>query len=452
MADTFDLVVLGGGSGGLAAGIAAARHGARVALLEPAELGGTCVNLGCVPKKAMWMAAGLAWQQPLAQAFGFSLSSPQDWRQLVARRQTYIDNVRASYRRQLDALDITHIRARGELLDAGLVQAGGQRLKARHVLIATGARASRPQLEGAELGIDSGGFFDLRAAPQRVAIIGGGYIGVELAGILQALGSQVQLLVRGRMLERFDRDLVAALDTDLSQRGIQVRNDCHVAGLRRDGQALQVMLDDEEHIAADCVLWATGRRPNSDGIGLERVGVACEDSGHIRIDADNATNISGVHAVGDVGTDPALTPMAVMAGRVLAERLFGDTDVAPVDRRYVPTVVFSLPPLASVGMSEKQARECHGDAVQVFEKRFRPMGRALAGMAQQAFVKLVCAGPEQRVVGLHAMGEGFDEALQGFALAMRLGATRQDFESTIAIHPGMAEELLRVPEKQKASS
>lgn len=447
MADAFDLVVLGGGSGGLAASIAAARRGARVAVLEPAELGGTCVNRGCVPKKAMWLAAGLAWQQSLARALGFTLAPPPDWTALVARRQAYIDNVRASYRKQLAALDITQVRSRGELLEPDLVQAGDQRLKARHVLIATGARASRPQVEGAELGIDSDGFFELRAAPKRVAIIGGGYIGVELAGILQALGSRVELLVRGRMLERFDPDLVAALQSDLAHRGIRVRNDCHVAGLQRDNQALNVLLDDAAPIAADCVLWATGRRPNSDGIGLQRLGVDCQESGHIRIDAHNATNVPGVFAVGDVSTDPALTPVAVLAGRVLAERLFGDADVAPVDRRYVPTVVFSLPPLASVGMSEKQARECHGDAVRVFEKQFRPMVRALADDPQRAFVKLVCAGPEQRVVGVHAMGEGFDEALQGFALAMRLGASRQDLESTIAIHPGMAEELLRVPEK-----
>lgn len=447
MADNFDLVVLGGGSGGLAASIAAARLGARVAVLEPDELGGTCVNQGCVPKKAMWMAAGLASQQPLARAFGFSLEAARDWQQLVQRRQGYIENVRASYRKQLEALDITHIRARGELLAPDLVRGGDERLKARHVLVATGARSQRPELRGQELGIDSNGFFDLRAAPRRVVVVGGGYIGVELAGILHALGSQVELLVRGKVLERFDRDLVEALETDLVTRGIRVRHDCKVKALARSGDALEVELEQGGPIAADCVLWAIGRRPNSDGIGLERIGVACNERGQIVIDEHNATNVPGVHAVGDVGTDPALTPMAVMAGRVLAQRLFGGANVAAVDRRFVPSVVFSLPPLATVGMTESQAREAHGAAVRVFEKSFRPMSRALAGEEQRAYVKLICVGDQQRVLGVHALGEGFDEALQGFALALRLGATRQDFESTIAIHPGMAEELLRVPEK-----
>lgn len=444
----FDFIVLGAGSGGLAAAIRAAGHGARVAVIEPQELGGTCVNVGCVPKKAMWLAARLADSTGLAAATGFEpIQPPQDWQALVARRQHYVENTRKAYRKRIQALGITHVAARGRLLpkqqDLHQVEAGAQRMQAPQVLIATGARARWPQIPGAELGTDSNGFFQWRKPPAQVVIVGAGYIGIELATILDALGSKVTVLARGNVLPQFDAGLVAALVEQMQARGIRLCSGRQVAAVARAGDGLQLELDNGETIPTQALLWAAGRVPNSDDIGLQELGVRCTESGHVQIDEWNATTVEGLHAVGDVTTDVPLTPVAVLAGRILAERLFGTGTVAPMDRNIVPSVLFAHPPLASVGLSEARAREQHGEAVRVYEGDFRAMPEALADGQFRHRVKMICVGQEQRIVGLHALGEGFDEALQGFAVAMRLGATRADFDATIAIHPGVAEELLR---------
>ena len=446
----FDLVVIGGGSGGLAGAFRAASHGARVALLEPGALGGTCVNVGCVPKKAMWLAADLAQKMELAHRLGFDLpdTAPSlDWREFIADRQRYIENIHASYRQRLDAAGIVLLPHRGRLLGADTVAcADGVRLRADHILLATGGHPVRPPIPGAQHGIDSNGFFALCAAPARVAIVGAGYIAVELAGVLQALGSRVDLFVRGaRLLESFDADLGAPLVEDYRQHGIHA----HV------GYALQAVDQDHDgrvrlRNAADAVtdpydtlIFATGRRPSTADLGLDAAGVACDARGFVVVDAQQRTNVPGIHAVGDITPQPALTPVAIAAARRLMDRLFGGQPDAAVDLADVATVVFSHPPIGKVGLSEAEARARFGDGdVHVYRTNFRPMLHALADSPQRSLFKLVCVGEDRRVVGLHLLGEGVDEMLQGFAVALRRGITLQDLHDTIAIHPTSAEEIV----------
>ncbi len=448
MSQDFDLVILGGGSGGLAAAFRAATHGARVALLSEGPLGGTCVNVGCVPKKAMWLAADLAHRMALARALGFDVPETPalDWPTLIAHRQRYIANIHAGYQQRLDAAGIALLPVRGRLLSSDTVQCNdGVRLRAPHVLIATGGRPQRPSVPGAELGIDSDGFFHLYAAPERVAIIGGGYVAVELSGVLQALGSQVDIFVRKPMLlDGFDEDLVLQLVEDQRQHGVRCHFD-HTPGSLRKADGNRVILRDAagvDSVPFDVVILATGRRPNSDDIGLDVAGVAVGARGHVLVDAWQATNVAGVYAIGDVASDIALTPVAIAAGRRLMDRLFGGQPNAALDYSQVATVVFSHPPIGKVGLTEAQARLQFGDAVRVYRSSFRPMLHALADSPQRSLFKLVCVGEEERVVGIHLLGDGADEILQGFAVALKRGLVKRDLDDTIAIHPTSAEELV----------
>lgn len=448
----FDLVVLGGGSGGLAGAFRAARHGARVALLEPAELGGTCVNAGCVPKKAMWLAAELAAKISLAGELGFQVAPPVlDWPAFVAHRQRYIANIHASYRRGLDQAGVAWMACRGRLLDAHTVVTDtGVRLRAGHVLVATGGHPLKPPIPGAELGGVSDDFFRLAAAPEQVAIIGGGYVAVELAGVLQALGSRVELFVRGpRLLAEMDAEVVAQLQDDMRENGVRLHLDAPVHALAAEGGRVRVLhkggTEDVVATAFDRVLFATGRAPNTAGLGLEEAGVDLGEKGEIVVDAYQDSSLAGVHAVGDVTAAPALTPVAIAAARRLMDRLFGGQAEARLDYANVPTVVFAHPPLATVGLSEQRARELHGEAVSVHTSRFHAMVHALARSPQSSLFKLVCVGEEERVVGIHLLGETADEILQGFAVALKLGVTRRQLQDTIAIHPTSAEEVVLMP-------
>ena len=444
-AQRFDLVVIGGGSGGLAAVFRAAAHGARVALCEPALLGGTCVNVGCVPKKAMWLAADLADRLRLARPMGFDVPPPAlDWPTFLGHRQRYIDGIHAAYRRRLDEQGVTVLPTRARLLDARSAACDtGEVLHAERVVIATGGRSRRPDVPGAELGGVSDDVFAWTAPPQRLAIVGGGYIAVEFAGVLKALGSQVELFVRGtRLLDGFDAELAARLADDYRQSGMRLHFGHHLAAVEPDGDGLR--LRDENGDASDrfdTLLFATGRTPNSEGLGLDAAGVACDERGRIVVDAFNATNVDGVFAVGDVTTDPALTPVAIAAARRAMDRTFGG-DARPLDRDLVPTVVFSKPPMARVGLDEAEARKRHGDAVRTYRADFRPMLHALADSPRRSLFKLVCVGEDQRVVGIHLLGEAADEILQGFAVAVKLGITLDDLHDTVAIHPTSAEEVV----------
>lgn len=445
----FDLIVLGGGSGGLAGAFRAAEHGARVAVLEPADLGGTCVNAGCVPKKAMWLAAEVAHRLRLAERIGFRMQGDAalQWPELIASRQRYIAGIHAHYRTRLDDAGIVTMPVRGCLENADtVVCADGTRLTAPHVLLATGSQPVHPEIPGAELAIDSDGFFGLCEAPPHVAVIGGGYIGVELACLLQALGSRVDLFVREkRVLAAFDADLTGQLAADMRHHGTRIHFDERVSGIEScDGegrmrlQGVTACADER----FDTVVLATGRRANTDGLGLDAVAIDTDKRGRIEVDDCQNTSAAGVYAVGDVTTQMALTPVAIAAARRLMDRLFGGDDDARLQAERIPTVVFAHPPLGKLGLTEAEARERHGDAVHVLTSRFRPMLHAMAESPQRSLFKLVCVGEERRVVGIHLLGEGVDEILQGFAVAMQRGMTLADLHDTMAIHPTSAEEVV----------
>ncbi len=439
-----DLLVIGGGSGGLACAIRAATHGARVTLFEPRELGGTCVNRGCVPKKAMWYAAEWAEAQAMAKAVGFDVEPGKlDWPAFVARREAYVLRARTSYASRLAKLGIEVVPELAHFTGPRTLCAGGNDYRAPHVLIATGSRVRPLGVPGAELAIDSDGFFKLDACPARVGIIGGGYIGVELAGVLRALGAQVEITTRSGLLTHFDADLGKELGAAMQAGGIVHHEGCAVRGIRRDGDAL--WLDCGDGVARgpyDRVIGAVGRVPNVETLALDAAGVQVNDAHEIVTDAFENTSAKGVYAIGDVNGKPALTPVAIAAGRQLAERLFHGKADAHLDYANIPSVVFAHPPVGSVGLSEAAARKQFGAGVTVHTSRFTPMPWSLAGREGKIFMKLVCAGAEQRVVGLHGIGPGMDEMLQGFAVALKLGATYADLLRTVAIHPTSAEEFV----------
>ncbi|GAA5080295.1 glutathione-disulfide reductase [Lysobacter panacisoli] len=445
-APEFDLIVIGGGSGGLAGAFRAAEHGARVALLEPHLLGGTCVNVGCVPKKAMWLAADVAGRLNLARTLGFPVTpAPLDWCEFIVHRERYIANIHASYRRRLDAAGIALLPSHAGFLDPHTVECeNGTHLRAERFLIATGGRPVRPAIPGADLGGDSDTFFQWRAAPECVAIVGGGYIAVELAGMLQALGSRVELFVRGdRLLREFDHELADQLAEDYRQAGIHLHFGYDLAAVERDDGGVRLRgMDGSECGRFDALLFATGRRPNSERLALERVGVAIDAQGHVVVDERHTTSVEHIFAVGDITPNPPLTPVAIAAARRLMDRVYGNA-TALLDPNDIPTVVFSHPPLGQVGLTEADARRVHGDeAVHVYRAGFRPMLYALADVPQHSLFKLVCVGEERRVVGIHLLGEAADEILQGFAVALKRGITLDDLRDTVAIHPTSAEEVV----------
>ncbi len=444
---SFDLLVLGAGSGGIGTAIRAARHGARVALLDPGPFGGTCVNAGCVPKKAMWLAARLASLQQTARQAGFAtIAGPLDWPAYVARREAYIGDIHASYRAQFEAAGIEVVRESGRFLAPGVVATPTREFRAAHVVVATGSRPRPAEIHGGHHAIDSDGFFGLRAAPPRVAIIGGGYVACELAGVLHALGSEVELFVRGEaLLTHFDADMVEHLVGIMRGRGIGVTCGRTLAAISRSDRA-GLALSFEETAAAesgfDSVIWAAGRTPNTATLDLAAAGIAVDATGHIVVDDRQDTNVVGIHAVGDVTGRVALTPVAVAAGRRLADRLFGGQPEACLDYRDIPSVCFGAVPVGAVGLTEAAARERHGDAVRVYRTRFRPMLNAIVGCDERVAIKLICFGDDERIVGIHLAGDGVDEILQGFAVAMKAGARKADLDATVAIHPTAAEELV----------
>ena len=441
----FDLIVFGAGSGGIAMAIRAARHGAKVAVLEPGPLGGTCVNVGCVPKKAMWLAAELADAQQLAREVGFDVTpGALDWEAFVARRSSYIANIHVSYRRRFADLGISLICARGRLLAPNRVAAGAHELVTAHVLLATGARPQRLAFAGGDLGIDSDGFFALRACPRRVAVVGSSYIAVELAGVLRGLGSEVSLFARsGRLLRAFDRELGDVLAEAMRGQGIEVAFDHVPVGTSRDASGYSLRFSNGKVAGGfDELIWAIGRTPNTEDLAAQAAGIALDAQGFIVTDEAQNTTAPNVYAVGDVTGRLALTPVAIAASRQLADRIFGGKADAKLDYANIATVVFSHPPLATVGLSEALARDQHGDAVKVYRASFRPMLNALAQRETKTLMKLVCVGADERVVGIHLIGSAADEIVQGFAVALKMGARKADLDATVAIHPTSAEELV----------
>jgi len=440
-----DLIVLGAGSGGLATAFRAAQHGAKVALLDPGALGGTCVHRGCVPKKALWFAAQWAQAQQFAVDVGFASGpGPLDWERFRQVRQRYIDAIDQSYARRLKDEGVQLIRQAGRFIAADTIElTDGSQLQAAQIVIATGARPRALALPGFGLGMVSDDVFTLPSLPRRLAIVGGGYVATEFAGLLQALGSDVEVLAHERLLEGFDAELVQALQELMEAQGVRVNLQSAVRAAHCGADGLR--LDDAvagSRGPYDAVLWAVGRVPNSEALGLASIGVATDERGHVLTDARQDTSVKGVHAVGDVTARKALTPVAVAAGRRLADRLFGGQPGAQLDYENIPSVVFSKPPLGMVGLTEEAARKQYGDTVIVYRTRFTPMQWALTGIHGQSLMKLVCVGNDERVVGIHVLGPGADEMLQGFAVALKLGLRKCDLDATVAIHPSSAEELV----------
>ena len=445
----FDLLVLGGGSGGLAAAQRAAEHGARVALFEPARLGGTCVNVGCVPKKVMWNAAELAAALEHAPDYGFDVRvESHDWPKLKRGRDAYVLRLNGIYERNLEKKGIVTVRAAATLGGAGeLVTAAGERFGAPHIVIATGGAPMVPALPGAELAITSNDFFSLERLPRRIAIVGSGYVAVELAGVLQSLGSDVQLLIRhDRVLRHFDALLGEKLMLAMRASGIEIATGVVARALARppDSDTITVDAVDGRRLEGfDEVLFAIGRAPLTPGLGLETAGVVCSSQGHIVVDRYQNTSTPGIYAVGDVTGQAELTPVAIAAGRRLSDRLFGGMADRHLSYDVVPTVVFSHPPVGTVGLSEEQARERYpNEPIKIYTSEFVSMFYALTDAKPQTAIKLVCVGEDERIAGCHVIGLGADEMIQGFGVAVTMGARKRDFDDTIAIHPTSAEELV----------
>ena len=441
----YDLIVIGGGSGGLAAAQRAAEYGARAVVIEAARLGGTCVNVGCVPKKVMWNAAHLAHALQDAPEYGFDLTlRGHDWPGLKAKRDAYILRLNGIYERNLANRKVELIRGRARLVGPRTVEVDGRQLTGGRVLIATGGRPCRPDIPGAELGIDSDGFFELGSLPAKLTVVGGGYIAVELAGVLVALGSEVTMLLRhDRVLRRFDTMLAEGALESLRESGVTVLTQAVPTSILRgaDGRLAIVLADGRELGPQDSLIWATGREPCTDFIA-PGLGVPKDADGCILTNEYQETALDGLFAIGDVTGRAQLTPVAIAAGRRLADRLWGGMVGRKLDYDSIPTVIFSHPPIGTVGLTEDEARARHGDAVQVFTSTFVPMYHAMTAVKPKTRMKIVTLGPERRVIGVHLLGPGADEMLQGFAVAVRMGATKQDFDDTVAIHPTSAEELV----------
>ncbi|MFO1425087.1 MAG: glutathione-disulfide reductase [Candidatus Competibacteraceae bacterium] len=446
MAQQYDLIAIGGGSGGLSVAERAARHGARCALIEAARLGGTCVNVGCVPKKVMWHAAHLAHALDDAQGYGFRLDYfGFDWQKLKTARDRFVSNLNEWYLGYLAEAGVTLIRGLARFVDAHTLTVGDERYRADHIVIATGGRPQVPNLPGAQFGITSDGFFELNTCPARVAIVGSGYIAVELAGMLQALGAEVTLLIRkDQVLRSFDAMLREQLMERLREDGIHVMIRTQVRAVARLASgALSLHCEGAESVLnVNAVLWAIGREPNTDALKLAAAGVMLNPDGSIPTDPYQNTNVPGIYAIGDVTERFHLTPVAIAAGRRLADRLFGGQPERRLPYENIPTVVFSHPPIGTVGLTEEEARRQYGDAVRIYQTRFRPIYHAFTTHQPPTVMKLVCVGPEEKIVGCHLIGQSADEILQGFVVAIRMGATKRDFDDTVAIHPTSAEELV----------
>ena len=444
--EQFDLLVVGGGSGGLACAQRAAEYGARVALIESGRLGGTCVNVGCVPKKIMWNASEIQEAVEDGVDYGF-LPTPagHDWPSLKAKRDAYVLRLNGMYARSLASRKIEHIEGRASFIGPQLIAAAGRTLGAPHIVIATGGRPLLPSIPGAPLGITSDGFFELAQRPERVAVAGSGYIAVELAGILAGLGSKVVLVIRGQqVLRQFDALLGETALLMLREMGVDVESSCRGAQLVRlpDG-SLEFELHDNRRMGPfDSVIWAVGRVPNVEELVLSRAAVRLSPEGFIATDDFQATSAAGIYAVGDVTGRIPLTPVAIAAGRRLSDRLFGGQTQRRLDYDSIPTVIFGHPPIGSIGLSEAQARARHGPAVRGYTSSFVPLYHAMTVRKPHTHMKLVTVGEEEHIVGAHVIGPGADEMLQGFAVALRMGARKRDFDDTVAIHPTSAEEFV----------
>ena len=443
----YDYIAIGGGSGGIASVNRAALYGKQCALIEMGDIGGTCVNVGCVPKKVMWYSAQIADAiKKYGPDYGFDTELKSfEWKKLINNRQDYIKRIRASYDSVLSKNNIDVIHGFAKFIDKKTIEVNGEKITADHILIATGTQASLPDIEGVEFGIDSNGFFELQDLPKRTAIIGSGYIAVELAGVLNSLGSNVQLFIRkNQPLRNLASFLGQTLIEHMRSENIQVYTHTQIKKVSKleDNSIVLYLEDGNKHIV-DCLIWAVGRKPNSQPLDLNLTNIQLNDQGFIQVDSFQNTTETGVYAIGDITGKVELTPVAVAAGRRLSERLFNNKPNEHLDYNNVPTVVFSHPPIGTVGLTEEKAIEQFGkDNVKVYSSSFTSMYTAVTEHKQLTKMKLICVGAEEKILGIHGIGYGMDEILQGFAVALKMGATKQDFDNTIAIHPTSSEEFV----------
>jgi glutathione reductase (NADPH) len=446
----FDLVVLGAGSGGLATSKRAASYGAKVAIVEEDRVGGTCVIRGCVPKKFMVYAAEFAHAFEDARGYGWSAGDAKlDWPKLVAARDANVAGLEATHERLLGDNRVELLRGRARIAGPNEVRVGDRTLTADRILIATGSRPVVPEVEGIEHVITSDGFFELKEQPREVAVIGAGYIACELAGVLQALGTKTHLIYRGELpLRGFDGDLRAELDESMRNSGMQVHSRTVVRRIAPlpNGGGFTLELDGPDGectLSVDCcLLYATGRRANTEDLGLEELGIAVDELGNVTCGEDCSTSVPSIFAVGDVTGRSPLTPVAIHAGRLWADRIYGGRDV-PMSYENIASAIFTDPPIGTVGLAEEEARASYGDdAIRVYKARFRPMLHSLSGRNQRTTVKLVVRKDDELVLGCHLIGKDAPEIIQGFAVAVKMGATKRDFDATVGIHPTTAEELV----------
>eukprot|EP00062_Callorhinchus_milii_P007557 gi/632949321/ref/XP_007890092.1/ PREDICTED: glutathione reductase, mitochondrial [Callorhinchus milii] len=454
-----DLLVIGGGSGGLAAARRAAELGRRAAVIESNRLGGTCVNVGCVPKKVMWNAAVHAEYLHDHADYGFEVPSVKfSWRMIKEKRDAYVSKLNDIYQNNLNKDQVETIRGHATFTSDAepTLEVDGKRYTAPHILIATGGRPIVPSdkdIPGASLGISSDGFFELEELPRKSVIVGAGYIAVEIAGILSALGSNAHLLIRHeKVLRTFDSMISLNCTQELESAGVKILKHTQVKSLKKSGGSLEVTIvtGESDQTATtsvlkdvDCLLWAIGRSPNTDGLNLSQLGLKLDPKGHVVVDEFQNTSKTGIYAVGDVCGKALLTPVAIAAGRKLAHRLFEGKEDSKMDYSNIPTVVFSHPPIGTVGLTEEEAVTKYGrERLKIYTTSFTPMYHAVTSRKTKCVMKLVCAEKEEKVVGLHMQGFGSDEMLQGFAVAIKMGATKSDFDNTVAIHPTSSEELV----------
>ena len=453
MTKHYDYIAIGGGSGGIASVNRAASYGKKCAIIEAKHLGGTCVNVGCVPKKVMFYGAQIAEAiNHYAPDYGFDVDVKKfDFAKLVESRQAYISRIHTSYDNVLAKNNVDVIRGFAKFVNKNTLEVtfgdgSTEQVTADHILIATGGRPSIPAIKGAEYGIDSNGVFALTELPKRTAVVGAGYIAVELAGVLNSLGVETHLFVRKHApLRNFDPMMVETLVESMQQDGITLHTHAIPKEVVKNADgSVTLKLEDGREQTVDCLIWAIGREPTTDKINLQAAGVEANARGFIKVDKYQNTNVPGIYAVGDIiegGIE--LTPVAVAAGRRLSERLFNNKPNEHLDYNLVPSVVFSHPPIGTVGLTEPQAIEQYGaENVKVYKSSFTSMYTAVTQHRQPCRMKLVCVGKEEKIVGLHGIGFGVDEMIQGFAVAIKMGATKADFDNTVAIHPTGSEEFV----------